>query len=519
MRWLVPALLLLTAVSPLASAQQPTAVQVDARAEVAAALYAASATQAAAERAADARLREAQSEIRRLTEQGAAARAQLAAAQERFVEELARRDRAFGQEIAVFRSAVEDIASTPEGAAALARFNNGDEMGALAVLDELVDARERARLARAVLETAAERRRVAALALDARDRGRLDTLSVIARFEEVVRLDGNEFWDHIELTRLYVDAGRLVDAARSGSRALTLASDARSEMVALIDYGDILSAQGRLDAAHALYERALALARTLATDEDNWFGAWDLSVALSRMGDVNLGMGQFRESIPFYNEALTTDNEWHRQTTYLAAAQNICTDLTDLTDAIVAVAELQAAEEYAAQAVTTCAFVAQQSASGEDQLRVAYARWRHANVRAAIGDVAFAAQTFAELRALADQVLRADPTNQRIAIEAHRLDLGIADLALLQGRTGEARRRIEEVINALLLLREDGGLSRLVDTQIWLARVRLASIPGNSVAWRDLSSGWSANALDLADLSALDFYFVRSAQQREAPSP
>src|SRR5580704_15028324 len=100
-----------------------------ARVSVAQALYAASATSAATERAADARFTEQRRQIESLRTQGEAARARGAAAavelqamsgevtalQERYVTELAARDRAYAQEIAMFRTVVTDIASTPEG--------------------------------------------------------------------------------------------------------------------------------------------------------------------------------------------------------------------------------------------------------------------------------------------------------------------------------------------------------------------------------------------------------------------
>ena len=124
----------------------------------------------------------------------------------RYVAALAARDRAYAQEIAVFRKAVEDIAATPQGAVALARFNAGDEIGALTVLDNLRAARDAARQKRADIESAAEGRRIATLALEARKRGKLNTAQVIARYEEVTRLDPAVHWDWIELGRLYPDA-------------------------------------------------------------------------------------------------------------------------------------------------------------------------------------------------------------------------------------------------------------------------------------------------------------------------
>ncbi len=100
---------------------------IDAHSEVAAALYAASATHDAAERLADARLRAGDAKLQ----------ARLTAAPQAYVAALSARDRAYAQEIAVFRAAVSDIAATPAGLAALARFNAGDEAGALAILDDV----------------------------------------------------------------------------------------------------------------------------------------------------------------------------------------------------------------------------------------------------------------------------------------------------------------------------------------------------------------------------------------------
>jgi hypothetical protein len=134
-------------------------LNVEARASIAQAVFAASSTQAAAEKAADARFAQMRGQIDALRVQrdaalakGAAARVEaaqtqvaLTAAQERFVADLAERDRAYAQEIAVFRNAVTDIAATPEGEAALRRFNAGDEPVALAILDRLRAANDRAR--------------------------------------------------------------------------------------------------------------------------------------------------------------------------------------------------------------------------------------------------------------------------------------------------------------------------------------------------------------------------------------
>ena len=124
-------------------------------------------------------------------------KSELAEKEQSFVTALAERDRTYAAEIAVFRGAVEDIASTPEGVAALALYNDGDEIGAIAILDDLRTARDAARQVRVNMQSAVEARRIATLALDARRKGKLTTNQLIVRFEEIVELDPAVHWDWV----------------------------------------------------------------------------------------------------------------------------------------------------------------------------------------------------------------------------------------------------------------------------------------------------------------------------------
>ena len=263
-----------------------------ARASVAQAVYAASATSAAAERHSDERLAEQrrrieslQARLRTASNRNAQVVAELAQAQEGFVAQLAERDRAYARSIADFRRTVEDIASTPEGERALRQFNAGDELGALSVLDRLRAARDAARQARANIESAAEGRRIAKLALETRARGKLDTSAVIARYEEVTRLDPGEHWDWVELGRLYADAGRLGDAKQAAQQAAVTAAGDRDRSVALDALANVLVAQGDLAAARRLYQESLEIAKRLAAADpssaarqrDAWSSMWRLT--------------------------------------------------------------------------------------------------------------------------------------------------------------------------------------------------------------------------------------------------
>ena len=129
-----------------------------------------------------------------------------------------RRGSSLRAEIAVFRAAVEDIAKTPEGVAALARFNAGDEMGALAVLDDLRAARDAGarsgRTSRVPQRHGALQRwpwRREQEARSPRPRSSADLKKSLAWTGRAMGLGRT-------MRRLYLDAGRLPDALRVGGR-------------------------------------------------------------------------------------------------------------------------------------------------------------------------------------------------------------------------------------------------------------------------------------------------------------
>lgn len=215
--------IVLAVVWGLIGASQLAHAAVDARTEIAAALYGASTTQAAKDKSADTRIRALDKQIidlRGEVRAGNAKASELAAKQEQLIALLAEKDRNYAEAIAVFRNAVVDIAKTPEGAAALAKFNAGDQVGALIILDRLRGANNEARKSKQNIESAADGRRIAYLALEAREHGKVTTASVIVRFEEVTRLDSRVFRDWMTLSRLYRDAARDADEKQAINEAL-----------------------------------------------------------------------------------------------------------------------------------------------------------------------------------------------------------------------------------------------------------------------------------------------------------
>jgi len=255
--------------------------EVNARVEISAAVAGSSATLEAIERQANARDRARQAEIAalqtRLTEaeaRGAAEvsrlQAELIAARESLVVDLASRDTAYAEEIAVFRREVTDIAATAEGAAALARYNAGDRVGAIAVLDRLRRARDAGRQNRADIQSGAEARRIAILAMNARNFDMsVGTAEVISRYEEIVSLDPREFSDWLSLSELYIESGRYGESLRAIEHVQNLTNDDFIQLRINKSRAYILQERGSYAEAHDIHNSNLAIVERLYSENSS----------------------------------------------------------------------------------------------------------------------------------------------------------------------------------------------------------------------------------------------------------
>jgi tetratricopeptide (TPR) repeat protein len=471
------ALALILAV-PAAAAPRAACAQaalVDAHAEVAAALFAASATQAAVEKAADAKLAAQRAQIAALAARvraGEARQAQLAAAQEGFLAELAAKDRAYAAQIAVFRGAVSDIAATPEGAAALARFNAGDEAGALDILDRLRAADDRMRQARADLESAAQGRRIAALAMEARARGRVTTAAVISRYEDVVRLDPGVFEDWIRLGRLYQAAGRLADARGADQTAARLAPGDRAGSIAQNELGDVLAAQGDLAGARAAYEQGLATARRLAAAGPAGVEAQhDIAASLDRIGYLRGAQGDLAGARAAYDEDIAILRRLAGADPQNAGlARDLSAGLVQLGDAQRAQGQLEPARRSYEESLA----IARRLAGADPgdtglQRDVLVALDRVGNGLSAQGDLAGAGRAFDEQLTLVRALAAGDPSNAGLQ----------RDVSVALGKTGDVRRARGDLAGA----RQAFADSLAIDRRL------AAADPTSADLQHDLSAG------------------------------
>jgi len=390
---------------------------VDTQLEVSTAVAQSSITTEAIKKADDTKCRAYQVRIDELTGQvkaGKAQKAELIAAKQALVGRLSDLDATYKGAIASFRGAVTDIAANPDGAAALARYNAGDQVGALAVLDKLQAADEAARQKATDIQKAAGERHIAELARDARDKGKVTTASVITRYEAVVKLDPGAFSDWIYLSGLYMDAGQLSDAQRAAETAAKVADNDPQKSTALQNLGDVRDHQGDLAGAKKVYAEDLALDRGLAAADPTNAGVQrKVAVDLGKIGDVLEARGDRAGEGKAYAEALSIDRRLASADPTNAGLQRDLADALQRTgDVLQAQGDLASAGKAYAEELS----IARRLAAADPtnvwlQRDLAICLWTAGDALQAQGDLAGAGKAFAEYLAILRRLAAADPTN------------------------------------------------------------------------------------------------------------
>ena len=182
----------------------------------------------------------------------------------------------------------------PQERAALAKIEDGNIKGGLKLLSELASAATR--------ESVKQWRRVGRIAYS------VDIATALDAYERVVAMDISNPWDAVYLSRLYVQSGALDPARRTAERALDRLApeEARDRMVLSGELGNILVAQGDLDAALTRYRASLVIAEDLARD-DPGNAVWrrDLSVSHEKVGDVHRAQGDLDAALTRYRASLS----------------------------------------------------------------------------------------------------------------------------------------------------------------------------------------------------------------------
>jgi tetratricopeptide (TPR) repeat protein len=518
---------------------------VDAQAEVTAAVYAASVTQAAAQKALTVKIKALRAQVEALSlkvRSGEAQRTQLLAAQAKFIAEVAATSGQAAEQIASFKLVATEIAATPEGAAALRLYNSGDRVAALKAIHDLNTQLEASRPTDSAAVKAERRREEAELAFDARMRGDVHTDAVIADFEAVIRLDPTVSDDWAYLRQLYRESGRIGEAKTAAYAAVKTAKTNQSRSIAQSGLSAVLVAAGELAGASSAAEAAVGLLRASAQkDPSDLQRQIDLADALSEAGDVKFAQGDLAN-------ARKDDEECHAIVRQAAANSNdeglqrrLSYSWTRLGDLSVAQANPAAAlAAYNADIEIARRLAADDPSDLAKKRDVAVTLGKIGDLRFQQKDVAGARRAFEGAAASSRDIAQSDPANlelqrdlsvdlekvgdaesaqhdyvgadasfnEAIAIERKlgrlaptnlefQRDLSVstskrADSLADRGDTTGARQAYEEVLAITRRLAAAEPDSADIQRDLWLGMWRLADIGGSSVSWADVKAQMEA---------------------------
>ena len=359
------------------------------------------------------------------------------------VDALAAQNRQFAIEIAEFRRQMASLASSPDARkrAALAAYADGDRQRAFAVLVDLQKAEERA--------VAAGWLGLGLLAIDMNDRGEISSAEVISIYERAQQLNPDQQWGWIELARLYLDGGRLDDAARAATSALKAAADDRSKAVAASSVGVVLWRNGDLDGARRRFEESARTFRALAAAAPADLGAQeDLATIVQRLGDLHSDAGDLAGARRHFLEHLQIARRIARdRPDDLDAQRDVGMSLERVGNVVMEEGDLKGARKHFEEALAVARrAAAARPASAEIQRDVSGALLLLGDTLRHDGDLKGARTRYDESAAALRKLAAADRSNamaQRdLAVVLGRL----GDLALAVRDTATARASFEDAL-------------------------------------------------------------------------
>lgn len=148
-------------------------------------------------------------------------------------------------------------AASPEVAAAYELYAQGDRDTAYEVIDRLSQVEAAAAKRAGEIRAGTLMRRPAVLAFDRRDRGEMTLAQVIAAWERAQDADPAYHKGWVDLTVLYIEAGRLPDARKVAEKALAASDDNTERGRSNGMLGEVLLAMGDSRSAEAAWEQGL----------------------------------------------------------------------------------------------------------------------------------------------------------------------------------------------------------------------------------------------------------------------
>ncbi len=460
-----------------------------------------------------------------------------------FITLLERSDPAFRSAIDEFRRQIAVLVDnpSPEQRALLNRYAAGDA-AALDGLQAAVRAerqtRETALVAaarvRAQLENAAEQRGVAALILDARDKGERTTAMALAAWQEASTLDDGDAWTWIHVATLQQDAGQLREARSAVERAVKAAKGDRERGAALataanilVEGGDLAGARTRLEEASTIFRGAAVASPSIASTQ------LDLGRILSRLGDIVAESGDLTRARVHYEESLAIERRLAvDDPANNGIQQDLSATVANLGKLFIVTGDLRAAREQYEEGVAISRRLASGNPNSADAQRgLAVTLVRLGDVLLAadnpgdayqyfdeslkirrrlaeadrtslaarrdvmvalikLGDVLVestllkdARKQFEEAFAIAQDVAKANVSSAQAQRDLTVLDERLGGVLLALGDASGARLRFEERLEVTTRLATANPSSAQAQRDLLLSHVKLAGVPGSEGHW------------------------------------
>lgn len=195
--------------------------------------------------------------------------------------------------------------ASPEVAAAYELYAAGDRDTAYEIIERLSQVEAAAAKRAGEIRAGALMRRPANLALDRRDRGEMTLAQVIVAWERAQAADQSYHEGWVDLTSLYIEAGRLVDAKKAAEQGLANATTdtERGRMGGLL--GEVLLTAGDARGADTIWDKALVqLKAAYAADPKDRSAARGVMAILDRIGDLRTAELDYSRAALVYREEL-----------------------------------------------------------------------------------------------------------------------------------------------------------------------------------------------------------------------
>jgi tetratricopeptide (TPR) repeat protein len=426
------------------------------------------------------------------------AREQLASARSDYAKlaaQITQRDISARSDIESYHAEAQTTAqqASPDMAAALQRFADGDRVGAWPIIQSLAAAQQAAPGATGASK-AASIRMLADLRKEMRAHGEATTAEVLALYDQAATIDPSNFMLHLTRAELARDLGELTRARAAAQQAVSVASTEGERGLGLSFLGEQAAEQHDVAAAHDAYTQALAIFQRLAASDSTPFIQNLLGRALREVGDLQAIQGDSTAAKASYMASLAIRER-------LATADpsdkliqlSLSLDLQQLGELDMKTGDREGAKSAFERGLAIRQELLRADPSNtDDQFFVTGMLRRLGDLARKQGDLKTARQEYEQCMAIRQRLSAANPSSALYQAGLALDYFDLADVAFEQNDPDTAKADYERSLAILQRLTATDPTNAELQQQVLLGMVRYARMPGASVTWQQVADQYEA---------------------------